>query len=932
MSGAPIYLVSACTTGEEFISAFRRYADRNGVMFIPIAEPLPAGRKGRFALALTSGGVMIEGQAEVVSSAKTPSVLYGRVGMTVKFLAPDEDSRVILSELEKARTSLKPAPPSVPPRPATLPAEPRPRPPAPAGRIDAVNALAECIVIGDVSSLSRDSDLGTIPPPIGKQPSSPVPVPIATPKSAPVAKPPAIPAATRPPPFQHAPSDRSKPTTLPPAVPPLPATLTKPSPSPSLTATSIGLAPIRAPGPTAAPSAAPAVATPLGIAPPPPATAPTLAAPPVPATREEAVAAALKFAHAVEARGMLADDTAKGAPPTSTDTIRGTQPAAMNTLVAAPRALVVDDVDEKTDVAVAPPAPVPVEHRHTQIGVAVTPSGAHVLPAAPPRAPTDEETRPTTQIVAVTPGDEGLETVDQIDPLGSTDAAIRLSKLQPTVEEPSGDWTMSTNDGQLTISPRKPAADASTVIVEEPTPSPKSPPTGDYIIALDPSKPDGWSAPAKVEKRAGEPPPGPPVSAVASEQPLDSNARAQPEIATDEPKIQIDPTLIEPLGQVPTLDPDEDEATEPPGPVPVPPMDMPAPPLAAASVVAAPPLLATHGAGPQISVHGTGPLPNVPHGTGPMPNVPLATHGTGPLLSPPRPIANASGSNPVLAFESSVELEPSRAAEKRRRRRMTLIVGSVIAVIAIAAVAIAMTRGDSSAPQPSPATEAPPAPPPPPSPPTGAATPQAAPTTEAPAPTPPAPSADPSGDRSGDRSGDPSGPTPADEPAAEPAIAVDTAKKAAVVEPAAPTECTLTIASAPAEAELAIGGDDKGTTPVTLTLPCGEPVKLTLKKQRYQTLVREVTPKSSAKPATIKLALARTTFTVKVSSSPPGATVTLGGKVLGLTPTTVKVPAFEASTLKIAKDGYAPEMQKVTPKNNASAVSVTLKKTATKRR
>ena len=109
-------------------------------------------------------------------------------------------------------------------------------------------------------------------------------------------------------------------------------------------------------------------------------------------------------------------------------------------------------------------------------------------------------------------------------------------------------------------------------------------------------------------------------------------------------------------------------------------------------------------------------------------------------------------------------------------------------------------------------------------------------------------------------------------------------------------------------------------------------MKLTLKKQRYQTLVREVTPKSSAKPATIKLALARTTFTVKVSSSPPGATVTLGGKVLGLTPTTVKVPAFEASTLKIAKDGYAPEMQKVTPKNNASAVSVTLKKTATKRR
>ena len=102
-------------------------------------------------------------------------------------------------------------------------------------------------------------------------------------------------------------------------------------------------------------------------------------------------------------------------------------------------------------------------------------------------------------------------------------------------------------------------------------------------------------------------------------------------------------------------------------------------------------------------------------------------------------------------------------------------------------------------------------------------------------------------------------------------------------------------------------------------------MKVTLKKARYQSLTREITPKPTSKP--IKIALARTTFTVKVTSTPPGATVTLGGKALGTTPTTIKVPAFEPSTLKIAKDGYAPEMSKVTPKNNASAVTVTLKKT-----
>src|SRR6185436_18214153 len=76
-TGALIYLVSACRSGEEFVAAFRRYADRSG-LFIPIAEPIAAGRRGRFAVALHGGGVMIEGEAEVVSSARTPSVLHGR--------------------------------------------------------------------------------------------------------------------------------------------------------------------------------------------------------------------------------------------------------------------------------------------------------------------------------------------------------------------------------------------------------------------------------------------------------------------------------------------------------------------------------------------------------------------------------------------------------------------------------------------------------------------------------------------------------------------------------------------------------------------------------------------------------------------------------------------------------------------------------------
>jgi hypothetical protein len=927
-SGAPIYLVSACTSGEEFISAFRRYADRNGVMFVPIADPLPAGRKGRFAITLRDGGVMIEGQAEIVSSAKSPSVLYGRVGMTVKFLAPDEPSQTILAELEKARTSLRPPAPSVPPRPADVPAEPRPKPPAPGGRIDAVNALAECVVIGDVSTLSRDSDLGTIPPPIGKTPSGPTPIPMAktpsgpvpmpmpkTPSgpvpmpmpktpSGPIAKPPStMPSSTMPPPFKPAKPpiatpERPKSASIPPVVPPLPASLGAKT-GQSLTATTLGMAPLRAQGTTTpAPNAPPPPATPkpLGIAPPPPV---------VPASREEAVAAALKFAQAVEARGAaLPDETVKGMPPgfVSNETIRGTLPA--NALAAAPPPPIqyrgAEDADEKTDLT---SIPAPDTARKTEVGIAVTPSGALVLPSAPDRTPSDDETRETAQMAAITkdPIDEGLVPVEQVDPLGSTQAAIRLSKLQPTIEEPSGDWTMSTNDGQLTITPRKPEGGPADVA------PPKGPPTGDYIIALDPSRPDGWSEPSKVEKRPEGELPGPPVSAVASDVPLDSNARTQPQVAVDEPKIQIDPTLIEPLTPMPT-EGDEDDVAEPPSAMPPPPsastpMLPLAPPPPSQQMIAQPgavpifpPLSTTPGMGPVVP-------PRLANASGPSAAVSFEPRGQvrGDLTDGGVGFFRESGDIPRLETND----EMSRAAQKRKRR-MIVIAASAAAALLLVIIVLLATGGDDKKPAEKKVPEK-------------ASTTAPAPTPEVAPPTPPEPA-----------------PTkaavvPEESPPDEiemddkPAV-VDAVKKPEEVA-AAPTDCAVTIQSVPPQAELSIGAEAKGPTPVTMTLPCGVAVKVSLKKQRYQTMTRDVTPKPNGKP--LKITLARNTFTVKVSSSPQGATVTLGGKTLGMTPTTVKVPAFEASTLRIAKDGYAPETQKVSPKNNNSSVNVTLKKNPT---
>ena len=145
-TGETLYLVSACGTADEFVAAFRRYADRSG-LFVPTASPSSTGRKGRVAITLKDGRVMIEGQGEVTQSSTKPTVLYGRAGMTVKLTELDDASKSVIAELEKARLALKPAPSSATPRPGTIPADAKPTPAPIGGRIDAANSLAECIVI-----------------------------------------------------------------------------------------------------------------------------------------------------------------------------------------------------------------------------------------------------------------------------------------------------------------------------------------------------------------------------------------------------------------------------------------------------------------------------------------------------------------------------------------------------------------------------------------------------------------------------------------------------------------------------------------------------------------------------------------------------------------------------------------------------------------
>lgn len=798
VTGAPIYLVSACSSGEEFVAAFRRYADRNGVVFVPIADPLPSGHKGRFALTLKDGGVMVEGEAEVVSSARTPSVLYGRVGMTMKFLVPDEPSKTTLGELEKARLALKPQPPTIAPRPAEIPAEPRPKPPPATGRIDAVNALAECVAIGE--GIPAPGQGGEVPP---KNPNPKFIVPSV----------PSVPAAT--------------PTTM--GVAPL----QKPAKE-DLSTTMRGTKPA-----TQLPaSRSPQTATPLAPMP-----IVQLPAPPVVA-------------------------------------------------VAKPR-LPEIEVGEPTDLSPIPQIDDPVpeaqdkpkdrtvrEPRRTVIGVAVVPSGVMVLPAAPAiRVPSEDEVRDTGVMNAQSPQPiaRGVA-VDDVDALGETipPRPMTPSMVQAIVEEPtpSGDWTMTPGaDGPtITATPREKLARAGT------SPAPAGPQTGDWMIALDPSQPDGWSEPSKIDKRpAGELPPGPPESVVSSARPLDSNKRLGTEPSIDDssgPKVQIDPTLIEPLTALPDLDGDNDDDDDDDPPLPPPPA-VERPMVGDDGLMPTPTGSYEAPAMSGAKAHYTpGAISNV---FTPAAGLPLAPHVT---FTPPRVVNDGAGgyvrqSNDLPSYGSG----PTPAiTDPARRKRMIVILASAVVAAVLAVILVLALSSDK---------------------PNVVVT-----------PTPMAGRAIDAGSEA---------PLPAD------AAAPVKDKPDVPVVVATATDCKVSVSSVPSGAEILIGKEVVGKTPAALTLPCGAESKLVVRKARFVAQTRTVTPKvTGGKP--IKVALAKVTYSVKVSSTPTGASITVEGKSMGFTPTTVKLPAFESSTLKIAKVGFTAETKTITPKQNNQTVHAALKK------
>ena len=933
-TGASLYLVSACQTAEEFVAAFRRYADRTG-LFVPIAKPFPQGGRGHIAIALNDGRIVLEGNVEVVQSSPRPSPLYGRIGMTLRFVEPDPATKTTLTELEKARLAMKPAPLTAVPRDADVPATPRPTPPPIGGRIDASNALAECVVIGDPIGF-RDAT----PKPTSDSLSSKFIIPTIPQMGAPQPKTASVPPALQPTP-------RKLSGTTP---PPLPGTtpvalLSKVTPPAGVStkaeqkATTMGM-PMIGRIPTAlGPELDDQRATTLDM--------PKLERPPSEPPRYEPVIVTKITKHGVEpaadeaARrdptpiprrdptplprpprvapepimipkkqssvgrqttlGMPlvrppADEPNAPSPATAVSTGAASAPRRANTpstppmprnptpytplpIVRMPAADLTAHLEESTERNQIPEPPlVGEEQRKNSLGVAMlhaTRPDSDAETAV--ETETDANAKPTVQQAAIEVASEATDVGEAPAPTAGRSGSLRASEIMAAMK--GDDWTMVPDAAQPTLLAKD---DASIKAADE-----KSGPHEDFVISLDPQAPGGWSAPAKVEKLPEvkqNPALGNRNIAISSSKAIEAVEWEEKPTGIGEALVQIDPTLMEPHVRMPSVSDDEEpisivsspliDVELPARPTPPPLGSLPPPPRHAAvpSTSSVAQLFAT----PPSSM--PRPPATPPLASGPQAQPGFSTQASGSRYDPTE----------IARFEVGPNDAIGAAQPKRSIVPIVLVAGVAVLVTVIV---IMLTGGKKLKP-------------------VGGSTPSTG-------------------------SAQIAMPATGSDHVIAPIVVVDagvaaiqpTPVQTPTPTPTVATTCNVDVTTVPAGADIMLDNATVlGTSPATIPMPCGVAQKVSVKKAKYGSAVKAFTASATATKLTIRIPPPM--FSLKVTSLPPGATITVGGKVVGITPTTVRVLAGGTTSITLSKDGYTADTQKIAPRQNNGTHHVILKRTS----
>jgi hypothetical protein len=136
--------------------------------------------------------------------------------------------------------------------------------------------------------------------------------------------------------------------------------------------------------------------------------------------------------------------------------------------------------------------------------------------------------------------------------------------------------------------------------------------------------------------------------------------------------------------------------------------------------------------------------------------------------------------------------------------------------------------------------------------------------------------------------------------------------------------CRMEIATTPAGSIVKVDDHAIGPSPVTVAGACKK-TKIEVNHARYAAATKWVSP-TEGTPANVDVQLSRPTHAVTVTSSPAGATVSIGGRRAGTTPTSVSLMGFTTLTLTFEKKGYGTVTQRFYSKKDNDRVTVTMKK------
>ncbi len=136
--------------------------------------------------------------------------------------------------------------------------------------------------------------------------------------------------------------------------------------------------------------------------------------------------------------------------------------------------------------------------------------------------------------------------------------------------------------------------------------------------------------------------------------------------------------------------------------------------------------------------------------------------------------------------------------------------------------------------------------------------------------------------------------------------------------------CTYVVSTTPAGSIVSFDGRIMGPSPLSIHGACGRH-KLDVKHPRYALGTKWATA-TEAKPATVEIPLARPTHTVAFTTIPSGATISIGGRRAGTSPTTIKVMGFQGVNVTFERKGYKKVTQKVYSKKDNERITVRLTK------